>query len=172
MSLRVCIHPTESTRSLENQAWADTEEADAWPRACHWEQSPRMPLLALTLLDARHHTAGFCCPWSFSAGHWTLHSTQWPRLIISNWTFAIVSPLKDHASPWRGNICSPFGFIDSAFSPCRGKGGGGWCRQKHSFKWKVPILFLKRLTFVQTVKKWKQKQSNLHSFQFSECGFH
>lgn len=124
MSLRVCIHPTESTRSLENRAWADTEEADGWPRACRWEQSPRTPLLALTLLDARHRTAGLCCPWSFSAGHWTLHSTQWPRLIISKWTFAIVSPLKDHASPWRGNICSPFGFIDSAFSPCRGKGGG------------------------------------------------
>lgn len=127
-----------------------------------------------------------CWPWhcwtlattlqdSAALGHSLLAielSTQWPRLIISNWTFAIVSPLKDHASPRRGNICSPFGFIDSAFSPCRGKGGGGWCRQKHSFKWKVPILFLKRLTFVQTVKKWKQKQSNLHSSQFSEYGFH
>lgn len=169
MFYQVCRHPTESTGSWRIKLELAQMKLVHDQCPATKKSLPRMPLLALMPLDTWHMLQDFVAPGGPLLVT-ELSTPQWPLPTISNWIFAIVSLLKTSCQEISAQL------YDTAFSSFRGKGGGQW-RQKHSFKWKVPVLFLKQLILVQNVNNWKQNQWFCHiekmfSFQFSEFGFH
>lgn len=169
MFYQVCRHPTESTGSWRIKLELAQMKLVHDQCPATKKSLPRMPLLALMPLDTWHMLQDFVAPGGPLLVT-ELSTPQWPLPTISNWIFAIVSLLKHLARKYLLNSMILLSLHLGA------RGGGQW-RQKHSFKWKVPVLFLKQLILVQNVNNWKQNQWFCHiekmfSFQFSEFGFH